>query len=261
MRTRLTDVLQIEHPVMLAGMGGVSYSPPRRGRERGRRHRHHGRGARCRRTADDRRDRQGPRRSPTSRSASTCSPRCPDTLPGPGPGHHRRRGHDVRGRPRRAARRRGAVPPEQRARRLDVRQGPPRHRLGRGRVRHRDRPGHRGRRPHRARSPPSPSCPQCVDAVGDRVPVVAAGGIVDGRGLAAALALGADGIWVGTALHRHPRGPHRQRLQGEAARAPRGRHRRHRRRTPARPAGSWRTATPARSPRPAACPSRSRCRS
>ena len=40
--------------------------------------------------------------------------------------------------------------------------------------------------------------PQCVDAVGDRVPVVAAGGIVDGRGLAAAIALGADGIWVGT---------------------------------------------------------------
>src|SRR5215208_1541952 len=26
MRTRLTDVLEIEHPVMLAGMGGVSYS-------------------------------------------------------------------------------------------------------------------------------------------------------------------------------------------------------------------------------------------
>src|SRR5918996_5363576 len=25
MRTRLTDALQIEHPVMLAGMGGVSY--------------------------------------------------------------------------------------------------------------------------------------------------------------------------------------------------------------------------------------------
>ena len=40
--------------------------------------------------------------------------------------------------------------------------------------------------------------PQVVDAVGDRVPVVAAGGIFDGRGLAAALALGADGIWVGT---------------------------------------------------------------
>ena len=43
-----------------------------------------------------------------------------------------------------------------------------------------------------------PLVPQIVDAVGDRVPVVAAGGIVDGRGLAAALSLGADGIWVGT---------------------------------------------------------------
>jgi enoyl-[acyl-carrier protein] reductase II len=40
--------------------------------------------------------------------------------------------------------------------------------------------------------------PQIVDAVGDRIPVVAAGGIVDGRGLAAALMLGADGVWVGT---------------------------------------------------------------
>jgi len=40
--------------------------------------------------------------------------------------------------------------------------------------------------------------PQVVDAVGARVPVVAAGGIVDGRGLAAALALGADGAWIGT---------------------------------------------------------------
>ncbi len=40
--------------------------------------------------------------------------------------------------------------------------------------------------------------PLIVDAVGDQVPVVAAGGIFDGRGLASALTLGADGIWVGT---------------------------------------------------------------
>ena len=38
--------------------------------------------------------------------------------------------------------------------------------------------------------------PQTVDAV--RIPVLAAGAIVDGRGLAAALALGAQGVWVGT---------------------------------------------------------------
>jgi enoyl-[acyl-carrier protein] reductase II len=43
-----------------------------------------------------------------------------------------------------------------------------------------------------------PLVPQIVDAVGERVPVVAAGGIFDGRGLAASLALGADGVWMGT---------------------------------------------------------------
>jgi enoyl-[acyl-carrier protein] reductase II len=43
-----------------------------------------------------------------------------------------------------------------------------------------------------------PLVPQIVDAVGAQIPVVAAGGIFDGRGLAAALALGADGVWIGT---------------------------------------------------------------
>jgi len=42
--------------------------------------------------------------------------------------------------------------------------------------------------------------PQVVDAVGDRVPVIGAGGISDGRGVAAAMMLGALGAWVGTAF-------------------------------------------------------------
>jgi nitronate monooxygenase len=40
--------------------------------------------------------------------------------------------------------------------------------------------------------------PQVVDAVGGSVPVIASGGIMDGRGIAAALALGAAGVSLGT---------------------------------------------------------------
>jgi len=54
--------------------------------------------------------------------------------------------------------------------------------------------------------------PQVVDAV--KIPVVAAGSIVDGRGLAAALALGAQGVWMGTrfiaATESHAGGMYRQ---------------------------------------------------
>jgi nitronate monooxygenase len=42
--------------------------------------------------------------------------------------------------------------------------------------------------------------PQVVDAVAGRVPVVGAGGITDGRGVAASLMLGAQGAWIGTAF-------------------------------------------------------------
>ena len=64
---------------------------------------------------------------------------------------------------------------------------------------------------HTGRVATFPLVPLIVDAVGEQVPVVAAGGIFDGRGLAAALALGADGIWMGT---RFIATPEAQSVQG-----------------------------------------------
>lgn len=43
--------------------------------------------------------------------------------------------------------------------------------------------------------------PEIVDAVGTSIPVVASGGIADGRGLAAALMLGASGVLMGTRFY------------------------------------------------------------
>jgi nitronate monooxygenase len=62
--------------------------------------------------------------------------------------------------------------------------------------------------------------PQIVDAV--KVPVIAAGGIGDARGVAAAMALGAAGVQVGTAYLLSPEATtsavHRAALQSDAAR-------------------------------------------
>jgi NAD(P)H-dependent flavin oxidoreductase YrpB (nitropropane dioxygenase family) len=51
---------------------------------------------------------------------------------------------------------------------------------------------------HTGTVPTSLLLPQVVDAVGEAVPVLGAGGFHDGRGLVAALAWGADGIAMGT---------------------------------------------------------------
>jgi len=51
---------------------------------------------------------------------------------------------------------------------------------------------------HTGAVPTSLLIPAVVDAVGDRVAVVAAGGFFDGRGLVAALAYGASAIAMGT---------------------------------------------------------------
>jgi NAD(P)H-dependent flavin oxidoreductase YrpB (nitropropane dioxygenase family) len=51
---------------------------------------------------------------------------------------------------------------------------------------------------HTGSVPTSLLTPAVVDAVGDTVAVIAAGGFFDGRGLVAALAYGADGIAMGT---------------------------------------------------------------
>ncbi|MEM6903743.1 MAG: nitronate monooxygenase, partial [Pseudomonadota bacterium] len=64
---------------------------------------------------------------------------------------------------------------------------------------------------HGAKRATLPLVPAVVDIAGD-VPVVAAGGIADGRGLAAALMLGASGVVLGTAFYAakealsHPNG-------------------------------------------------------
>ena len=56
---------------------------------------------------------------------------------------------------------------------------------------------------HTGRVSTLPLVPAVVDAVAP-LPVVAAGGIADARGVAAALVLGADGVWLGTRFEATP---------------------------------------------------------
>ena len=75
-------------------------------------------------------------------------------------------------------------------------------------------------RPERPRSARSRCLPQIVHAV--KLPVVAAGGIADAQGVAAAMALGAAGVQIGTAYLLCPEATtsavHRAALKSEAAR-------------------------------------------
>ena len=59
---------------------------------------------------------------------------------------------------------------------------------------------------HTGTSATLPLVPAVVDVAG-AIPVVAAGGIGDGRGLAAVLLLGAEGAWIGTRFVASPEAP------------------------------------------------------
>ncbi|MBL0203107.1 MAG: nitronate monooxygenase [Candidatus Microthrix sp.] len=121
-------------------------------------------------------------------------------------------------------------------------------------MRHRGGPGNRGGRPHRPGGNHG-LVPQVVDAVGDRVPVVAAGASSTVAGWPPPSALGADGVWVGTRFIATPEARavpgYKDTLLATGRTAPRlpGL-------TPARRVGWCVTATPRASRNPVAWPSR-----
>ena len=196
MQTRLTELLGIEHPVMLAGMGGVSYHQLAAAvSEAG------GIGTLGAATMNDevmdaemaamaRRHRQALGRRPADRHARRHGRPRSSGSSTPGPGSSSARwACPARSSPCATTPTcwwstcaDGSTTPCWPSRPAATSSSPRAPRPG----------GHTGR------VATLPLVPQIVDAVGDRVPVVAAGGIVDGRGMAAALALGADGVWLGT---------------------------------------------------------------
>ena len=147
--TRLTEALRIDHPVMLAGMGGVSYAAlaaavSNAGGLRLPRRVHDVRAAHGRR---DRRDARGHRQA-VRRRPPDGDARRPRPL---GRARDRGRRERLRRRPRRALQGGRPLPRARPPRRLDVREGRPRPTRRRRRVRPRGRPGNRGGRAHRHR--------------------------------------------------------------------------------------------------------------
>ncbi len=223
MKTRLTEMLHIEHPVMLAGMGGVAYSALVAAVSNAGGYGCLGASTMSARTPGprDRRDEsthdQAIRRRPLdglSRDAAT-QRRTP----------HRGRREHVRGRPWRARARHRPLSRPRRAGDIDVRQGRTRQTRARRRVRPRGRPRHRGRRSHRHRGDVAP---RAADRRrhGRRHPgrrgrrdlrrPRARGGALAGRGRRVDR----------HALHRHPRGARHSRVPRIDPRESRRRHRR-----------------------------------
>ena len=125
-----------------------------------------------------------------------------DGVAGSGRARHpvgdRRRRADLRRRARRASRGDRPAALQEHPRRQHVRQGPPRGRAPWPAASTSSSP--RAPRPAATPAPSRPWrwCRRWSTRSASQVPVVAAGGLFDGRGLAASLALGADGVWIGT---------------------------------------------------------------
>ena len=200
-RTRLTELLQIEHPVMLAGMGGVSYHKLVAAvSEAG----GFGSFGAATMSTEQMVGEIHELKKLTVEAVRCRPPHCRRRYDRAMHGRDRRRRDGVHRRTRRSGEHRRPLPSPRRPRHQHVRQGihaRPAVEAGCDIVvaQGTEAGGHTGK------VATLPLVPQIVDAVGGKVPVVAAGGIFDGRGLAAALILGADGVWVGTPSSRRLR--------------------------------------------------------
>ena len=207
MRTRLTELLGIEHPVMLAGMGGVSYAELVAAvSEAG------GFGCLGASTMGDEQMVAGDRRRARGATDKPFGVDLLTAMPGgltAGPADHRGRGHRLRGRARRplGGRRRSATATACSSSACAARSTTRSAAVEAG-MRPRGRPGHRGRWAHR---PGGDDAPRSPDRRRRRRPRAGRGGRRHLRrprpgrrpGSRCRRDLG------GHPLHRHPRGPRR----------------------------------------------------